>query len=191
MDGDTTARLVYLSLLLLAVAGSLVTGLRQNASRTVQQMLIWGLIFAGLVGAYGLWPDLRQALTPSKAISGSGRAEIGIAEDGHFHVDTLVNGSAVTFVIDTGASGIVLTQRDAARAGIDPETLDFTGTATTANGRVSTAPVVIGTLTLGPFQDHDLRAAVNGGDLDQSLLGMDYLSGFRLSADARRMILER
>lgn len=191
MDGDQTARLVYLTLLLVAVAGSLVTGLRQSPGRTIQQMLIWGFIFLGLVAAYGLWPDLRRALYPREAHFRQDRMELAAAADGHFYIDATVNGAAVTFLIDTGASDVVLTRADAERAGLSPGTLDFTGRALTANGEVRTAPVTLASFRLGPYEDRDLPASVNGGELDVSLLGMRYLGRYVFTIEPDRMVLER
>ena len=191
MDGDTTARLIYLGLLLMAVGGALFTGLRQAPGRTVQQIMIWGFIFLGLIAAYGLWPDLRRAINPSAAVVRNGVIELRQADDGHYYADTVVNGIAVTFLIDTGASDIVLSEEDARRVGLDPDSLSYSGQADTANGLVTTAPVRLKTLVLGPYEDRDLAASVNGGDLTDSLLGMRYLSRFDMSISGDRMTLRR
>lgn len=191
MDGDDIARLIYLGLLLLAVAGSLVAGLRQGPGRTAQQAMIWGFLFLALIAAYGLWPDIRRALNPRAAVFIGDTLELSAGADGHFYVDAAVNGAPVTFLIDTGASDIVLSRADALRAGLDPGTLAFTGAATTANGTVPTAPVRLSSLALGPYEDRDLAASVNGGDLDTSLLGMSYLGRYVFTIEADRMILRR
>lgn len=191
MDGDTTARVIYLGLLLVAVAGSLFTGLRQAPGRTVQQLMIWGFIFVGLIGAYGLWPDLRRTISPSAAVSRNGAVELRQAEDGHFYADALVNGVSLRFLIDTGASDIVLSAEDARRAGLDPSGLTYSGLAETANGTVSTAPVRLDSLALGPWEDRDVPASVNGGDLAGSLLGMSYLSRFDMAISGNTLNLRR
>ena len=51
----------------------------------------------------------------------------------------------------------------------------FSGRAGTANGMVRTAPVWLENIEVGPMIDRDVRAQVNAGDMDVSLLGMDYL----------------
>lgn len=191
MDGDTTARLIYLSLLLLAIGGSLFTGFRQAPGKTLQQLLIWGFIFLGLIAAYGLWPDLRRALNPSAAVVRDGAVELRLAEDGHYYADTEVNGVRLRFLIDTGASDIVLSESDAKRIGLDLSGLTYTGLASTANGTVSTAPVRLKSLVLGPWEDRDLPASVNGGDLTDSLMGMSYLSRFDMSFSGQILTLRR
>ena len=191
MDNDTLMRLIYFGLLLAALSGSLIAAFRRSPGRTSQNLLIWGLIFAGTVAAYGLWPEIRRALLPDTAIARNGTIELRRADDGHFYAQTTVNDVPLTFLIDTGASDIVLTQADAKRVGIDPDTLRFTDQASTANGTIATAPTRLTSLTLGDWTDTNLAASVNGGDLDQSLLGMRYLSRFRITLSDGRMTLGR
>lgn len=78
-------------------------------------------------------------------------------------------------MIDTGASAVVLNREDAARVGLRPREQDFSITASTANGTVRWAPVVLRDLRVGGLTLHELEATVNGGQLGVSLLGMDFL----------------
>lgn len=184
-------RLIYFGVLLLAFSGLLVTTFRRAPGRTLQGLAIWVLLFVALIAAHGLWPDLRRALLPRAALSVAGGVELRAADDGHFYADATIDGAALTLLIDTGASDIVLTPADARRIGLDTGALDYTGRASTANGTVATAPVTLASLTLGPWQDHDLPASVAGDGLDRSLLGMSYLSRFRITLDGDRMRLSR
>ena len=95
-------------------------------------------------------------------------------------------------MIDTGASQIVLSRQDATRAGFNLEGLVFSGRANTANGRISTAPVRIARLALGTTTAQNIAAVINGGEMDHSLLGMEFLNGFRrIVIENGEMILER
>jgi aspartyl protease family protein len=94
-------------------------------------------------------------------------------------------------MVDTGASNVVLSRTDARRLGIDPDSLAFVGAAQTANGTVRTALVRLPEVSLGPWQDRNVAAYVNDGNMDLSLLGMDYLGLFRLEIADDRMILRR
>jgi hypothetical protein len=60
------------------------------------------------------------------------------------------------------------------------------GRRTTANGVVRTARVKLPLVELGPFRNVDFGAFVTEGELDQSLLGMDYLGQFRMEFDGRK-----
>jgi clan AA aspartic protease (TIGR02281 family) len=94
---------------------------------------------------------------------------------GHFVVDAEVDGTPLSFLIDTGASDIVLSQNDARRLGLEPRTLDYSRTYQTANGVVRAAPVQLRELRLGQLQLYELDASVNERPLPMSLLGMSFL----------------
>ncbi|MSU89873.1 TIGR02281 family clan AA aspartic protease [Rhodobacteraceae bacterium 2CG4] len=100
------------------------------------------------------------------------------AFDGHFYSEVEVNGAPVRFVVDTGATVVILSREDARRIGLDPDALDYTGRARTANGEVRMAPVTLDEMTLAGVTMRNVRAAVNGGALDTSLLGMSFLRLF-------------
>ena len=103
-----------------------------------------------------------------------------------------VNGTPVQFVVDTGATDIVLSQKDAERVGIETDSLPYLGTANTANGRVQTARVRLEEVALGDIRDTNVAAVVNGGEMQGSLLGMAYLNRFaEVTFGGGKMILTR
>ncbi|MDW4548687.1 TIGR02281 family clan AA aspartic protease [Defluviimonas sp. D31] len=191
MDTGDVPRLVYLGLLLAVIAGYFLMANRRQLGKVAQQAAIWGLIFLGAVAVAGLWDDIRRSTRPAEAVIRGDSIEVPAAADGHFYLLAEVNGVTVRFVVDTGATDIVLTRRDAARAGLDPEGLNYFGTAMTANGRVATAPVRLDTLAIGGVSDANVPAVVNGGELNTSLLGMSYLSRHEVTFSGDRMILRR
>ncbi|SDG18537.1 TIGR02281 family clan AA aspartic protease [Rhodobacter capsulatus] len=191
MDPDIP-RVIYYLLLLLAIGGYLVAALRRRPGQALQQLMIWALIFLGVAAVAGIWPDVRAAIAPAQTVTQSGRIELPLRADGHYYLQAQVNGATIDFVIDTGASQIVLSRADAERAGIDTGALAYIGRAFTANGEVATAPVRLDSLSVGPFTDRDVAAVVNRGAMEGSLLGMSYLTRFgKVQFDDRRMILER
>ena len=190
--GDSFARLAYLALLLIAVGGFLLVELRERPGKTLRMAAAWGLIFLGAIALAGLWPDIRNAIAPEARMLEGNRIEVPIGNDGHYHLTAQVNDVSIRFVIDTGASSIALGPRDAERVGIDLDNLAYIGEARTANGIVETAPVRLDTLTIGDIRDENVPAMVLRADLEQSLMGMSYLSRFaRVSIEANRLILER
>ncbi|MDH5530041.1 MAG: TIGR02281 family clan AA aspartic protease [Paracoccaceae bacterium] len=191
MVGDDIARLVYLVLLLSVIGGYFLMSNKKQLGKTAQQAAIWALIFLGAIAVAGLWGDVRRAAQPQAALITGDGIEVPVADDGHFYLNAEVNGSNVLFVVDTGASDIVLSERDARRVGFDPDTLNYFGTAMTANGQVATAPVRLETLKLGERIDEQVPAVVNSGELDTSLLGMSYLSRYELVLTRGRLILKR
>ncbi len=192
MNGDQIANLAYLGLLGAAIAGMFFLGNRPNLGKTAQQAAIWGLIFVGVVAAVGMWSDLRNQVRPRQSVVSDTRIEVPRSPDGHYYMTLGVNGTPVDFVVDTGASQVVLTQADARRIGIDVAGLRYIGTANTANGTVRTAPVWLASVALGDITDTDVRAVVNEGQMDGSLLGMTYLGLFgRIEIADGRLILTR
>lgn len=195
MTTDQIGSLAYLVILGVAVGGWVLVANRGRAGRALQQAAIWAFLFLGVIAATGLWDDIRSTVTPRQAVfseAGADRIELPRAPDGHFHMVLDINGEPVRFIVDTGATEMVLSRGDAARLDLHPEDLDFTGLANTANGTVRTAPVRLDRVTLGTTTDRNVRALVNEGAMDLSLLGMGYLDRFdRIEIARDRMILTR
>lgn len=193
MTGDDIARLAYLALLLTAVGGYFIAETRANLGRNLRYALIWALIFLGILAGVGLWNDVRDDILPRQSsVQDTGEIILPRAYDGHFYATLLMNGQPVDFVIDTGASNIVLTKEDAARVGVELDALRFFGRAMTANGEVRTAPARIATVELMGVQDYGVEVWVNDGEMPGSLLGNDYLQRFdKIEISRDRLILTR
>ncbi|MDG1280131.1 MAG: TIGR02281 family clan AA aspartic protease [Pseudorhodobacter sp.] len=191
MDGETLARLAYLGVLIVAVGGYLLVEYRGRLGQAARGFMAWGLIFVGVAAGYGLWTDLRTQLNPRQAVMQSGAIELPRAADGHYYLTLEINGKPLEFLVDTGATNIVLSHGDAEDLGLDLNNLVYLGSAQTANGIVRTARVTLEDVALGPIRDAALTAFVTDGDMDESLLGMDYLGRFRIEIDGDRMILSR
>lgn len=185
-------QLTYLLILGIAIGGSAIVAGRRNMGKMAQQAAIWALIFLGVIGAYGLWDDIAGTVTPRQAVIDDTTIAVPRSADGHYYLTLDINDTSVQFVIDTGASQVVLSLRDAARIGIDPSQLRYSGSANTANGFVRTAPVTLNAVTLGAITDRDVRAVVNGGEMDTSLLGMTYLRLYdRIEIANGQLVLNR
>ena len=173
------ASLVYLVILGSAIGLWFFAQSRQSLGKLAQQAAAWGLIFLGAIAVVGLWGDIRQSVAPAQTVvAQSGQVELPRAPDGHYYLTADVNGEPVRFVVDTGATQIVLSKSDARRIGLDVDELVYLGRAYTANGEVRTASVTLDSFNIGPIKDSNVRAVVNDGAMAGSLLGMDYLQRF-------------
>ena len=110
---------------------------------------------------------------------------------GQFVARAAVNGVDVDFLIDSGASFVVLAPQDARRIGFRQGQLRFTGSAETANGRVRLAPVILRELRIGQLSRRGLPAVVNEAPMAISLLGMSFLRSLQgWEVRGERLLLE-
>ncbi len=194
MTGDELAQLGYLSILGIVIVAYFIIANRRAIGKVARFAALWGLIFIGVIAVGGLWEDVERNVTSRQAVfdDGNGRIEIPKARDNHYHLEIQVNGEPVRFIVDTGATGIVLTRKDARRVGINPNRLAYMGKASTANGVVRTALVRLAEMEVGAIRDVNVAAWVNEGDQEKSLLGMEYLNRFdQITISGDTMILER
>lgn len=124
-------------------------------------------------------PDLRGP-APAVALVDDGAAQIVKAADGHFWAEAKVDGRAIRFLIDTGATTVALSQTDAKRLGIDTKGLDYSYKVMTASGQARAASVKLASISVAGAQVRDVDALVIEKGLETSLLGMSYLG--RLSS---------
>jgi aspartyl protease family protein len=112
--------------------------------------------------------------------------------NGHFHVDARVDGRNVEFVVDTGASKVVLRESSAARIGIFPRPSEYTGRSSTANGVAKYAPIRLNRVEVDGIMVYDVDAAVMPDSaLNVNLLGMTFLSRVKFAHDRGRLVLEQ
>jgi aspartyl protease family protein len=141
-------------------------------------------------------PTMMAARSDASPASNAGNTRsIVLAPDnyGHFRVDGRVDARPLDFVVDTGASMIAITARDAATLGIHPAFNDYTITVQTANGTVRAAPVTLDRVEIGSIAIRDVSAIVMPeGALTDNLLGMTFLSRLhRYEYSGGRMVLEQ
>ena len=181
------ATLAIMSLWALFI-GSAVFGRGIPLGDTIKQLAIWIVIILGLMAVYVFRYDVQDiaarfsgGVLPGSPISRTGdkgKAEVTLirSDNGHFEAGAGVNGKSVRFLVDTGATSIVLTARDAQIAGIDVDKLAYTLRTQTANGTGRAALVKIRSLYLGGIERKNLTVTVaERGMLNQSLLGQQFL----------------
>lgn len=113
---------------------------------------------------------------PMAQAASVGGHDVDRAPDGLFYVELMVNGQPVRFLVDTGASVVVLTAADAARVGISPDATRFNAHVQTAGGAAPMAWANLDQVQLAGREVRDLRAAVVRQGLQVSLLGQNMLS---------------
>jgi aspartyl protease family protein len=202
IQNDDFARLAYMSIWGV-VLGSALLGSGIPLGHFLRSMAIWIIIILALVAGYQYRYELQDVghritagLIPGSPISnrdGNGVITVTLAkaDNGHFEVRGEVNGATVPFMVDTGATSIVLSSEDARRAGLDPDELSYKTPIMTANGSTTAANVTLDSVKIGAIERRNIRAMVaQDGRMAGSLLGMNFLntlSGFSVRGD--RLIL--
>ena len=123
---------------------------------------------------------------------GGGPQVISLTADarGHFITTGTVNGATIRFMVDTGATSVVLTSTDAARLGLEPKDLVYDRPVVTADGRTEAAAVVLDHLSIAGARVDQVEALVIAEGLEPSLLGMSYLGRLsRFEATPTALIL--
>ncbi|MFD0986811.1 retropepsin-like aspartic protease family protein [Methyloligella solikamskensis] len=130
---------------------------------------------------------------PQDVASSGGIVRIRQDGYGHYSTDAVVNGHILPFMVDTGATLVVLTYEDAQRSGLFPNTLNFSGKVQTANGIAQVAPVRLSRVRVGGILLRDIPAVVaERGVLAQNLLGMSFLSKLkRFEIENGQLVLTR
>lgn len=184
LDDDGWARLIYLGLLLSVIVTGLSAGFLRNMRKSLRDMGIWLALGGGLLLVYSFADEFGTVAdrlsgkidpTSPRQMADSGVA-IAADDRGHFLVRAQVEGAPVLFMVDTGASGVVLSHKAARAIGLDPDNLSYTQLTSTANGMGRSAPVTLSSVRIGDITLRDVRGSVNFADLDTSLLGMSFLS---------------
>ncbi|MFT6774643.1 MAG: aspartyl protease family protein, partial [Paracoccaceae bacterium] len=145
---DHMARLAYFSILFLIVVSSAALPRLDRGRSAESAILVWAGAFAALVAGYAWEDDLRAMLDQRL---GMGPAMAAVAHtprtvqlqrtsDGHFRAMVESNGVAAPFLVDTGASLVLIRWEDAGPLGIDIASLRFITPVATANGQSMVAP---------------------------------------------------
>lgn len=135
---------------------------------------------------------LGQHYRGAQAASDS-RQSVVLAADprGHFLTDAMINGQSARFIVDTGASVVVISGADAARMGIDyrkgrPAPMQ------TANGQTMGYLVKLSSVRVGGIELMNIDGVVVESGLGSyGLLGMSFLNRVEMRRDGEKMELIR
>ena len=180
--------------LLVVVLPGLFGSYRGRVGGAVRDLLSWAAIGMMLIAGYSYRDELGRIafriageLSPPGATvsveqkqAGEHAVRIRKRGDGHFVARVAVDGAAVSMLVDTGASTVVLRQSDARLLGVDTRNLRYTVPVQTANGLAYAAHARLSEVAIGSITLRNVDALVaQPGALKESLLGMSFLSRLR------------
>jgi aspartyl protease family protein len=175
---DQAPRTLYLVLLLVMVASSLVS-MKLPMGKALKMAAAWVGIF-GLAfilfafrGDFSALGQRLKAEATGAPMSDANAIKIPIADDGHFWVDATINGETAPFLVDSGASITTISRQTADKIGIGKS--DDREVAYTANGAVQMQRAVASSLNVSGIERTDFAIRVNEND-DTNVLGMNFLS---------------
>lgn len=128
--------------------------------------------------------QVRVGAADTAASGASGTTEIVLTagSGGHFTTAGQINGKAVTFLVDTGATAIAMGQADADRLGVSYRDAprSFAGTA---NGRVPINLVTLSSVRVGGVEVANVQAVVMPTAMEHVLLGNSFLTRFQMKRE--------
>ncbi|MDB5871834.1 MAG: hypothetical protein JWQ07_1276 [Ramlibacter sp.] len=124
------------------------------------------------------------------AASRGSRIVLTAGSGGHFFTQGAVNGQAVQFLVDTGATSVAMSVRDAQRLGLNYKA-GQQGYSSTANGTVAVWRVKLSSVRVGDVEVFDVDASVLPVDMPYLLLGNSFLTRFQMKRENDQMVLER
>ena len=179
-------------------SGGLIFVRQFNLKQTVRNVLIWVAAGGVLILCFSFQNELkdlglrlRSNLVPGFPMqTGDHELTLSEGEGGHFYVYGAVNGTRIGFLIDTGATDIVLDPLDAKKLGIDMDSLTFDRPFRSANGIGYGANTMVESLAVGPIQFFNVEVSVNKSRMGASLLGMAFLKRLKsYSVSGGKLIL--
>jgi aspartyl protease family protein len=109
---------------------------------------------------------------------------------GHFTTQGAINGRAVQFVVDTGATSVAMSVQEAERLGIDYRKGQL-GRSSTANGVINVYMVKLASVRIGDVEIYDVDGTVVPAGMPYILLGNSFLTRFQMTRHNDQLVLER
>lgn len=123
-------------------------------------------------------------------VAGGSEVVLTAGLGGHFTSVGSINGRAVQFLVDTGATAVAISQADADRIGLPYRNAPRV-VAGTANGPVPVHQVMLSSVRLGDVEIYNVEAIVMPARMQHVLLGNSFLTRFQMKRENDRMTLSK
>lgn len=133
---------------------------------------------------------VQVSLGAAPVEGGGSRIVLPVGPGGHFYSQGSINGKAVVFVVDTGATTVSISQSEADAIGLKYRD-GQRGMVNTANGSVPAYRLTLNSVRIGDVQVFNVEAVVLPASMSQVLLGNSFLSRFQMKRDNDTMTLDK
>lgn len=124
-----------------------------------------------------------------RSVNESGRSMVVLERDrsGHYLAEGEINGQAVMFLVDTGATDVALPEKAARGLGLEfgPQVMVMTAAGPVTAWRTRLDRVTVGSITL-----RNVRATITRAPMQEVLLGMSFLKYFTIRQQGEQLIIE-
>lgn len=160
---------------------------RMPLNQVAKMALAWVAIFSALFAIFSfrtefqtIWERVKSdfAGTSNQSVNAQ-TIEIKRRDDGHYWLQLEVNGKAVPFLIDSGATTTAINENTAIETSIDIDRSGYPVIISTANGRVAAKRGTIQTISIGPHRIEKHPVVVSESFGDTNVLGMNFLDGMK------------
>ena len=173
---DDTGNLIYLAILCAILIFSFFSW-KNSLRKFIKFGLIWFIIFIFFIVVALVWENYHREKSSVNIFDKDlERLTLKTASDGHFYVTLSINNKPINFLIDTGATAMILSKKDGEKLGFNVDKLNFSQLAQTANGEILISPVLFDKVSLGFKNFSNVKAFISQTDMEKSLLGMSFLS---------------
>ena len=132
--------------------------------------------------------SMGQSFAAQAGDGGKPTVSLNADARGHFATQGAINGSSVTFLVDTGATSVTLHASEAARLGINYKSGQPIRIST-ANGVVPGWRVTFNSVRIGGINLHEIEGLVVESGLEVALLGMSFLNRTNMKREGQTMTL--
>ena len=161
-----------------------------NPDTRLGRRMLWVAAFGLLGGLYLLFSMLdggpRGGTVSSVDVNGAAMVVLEQDRNGHYEAQGQINGQAVVFLVDTGATDVALPESTARALGLDfgPQVRVMTA-AGPANAWMTRLDEVV----VGNIRRRNVRASITSGEFNGILLGMSFLKHYNLQQQDGKLVI--
>ncbi len=161
-----------------------------NPDSRLGQRMLWVAALGLLGGLYLLFSSLEDGTSGGtvSSVDSGGAAMVVLEQDrnGHYEAEGQINGQAVTFLVDTGATDVALPVSAARALGLDfgPKVKVMT-----AAGPADAWVTRLDEVAVGGIRRKNVRASITSGEFNGILLGMSFLKHYNLQQQDGKLVI--